>query len=160
MIVRRAIVIAALGLAVLTPRTPALGPLQFYSVTPCRLVDTRNPDGPTGGPILSNGATRSFPALGACGIASGAKAVSLNAAIAFPNGNGFLTLWANGASMPTTSNINFTNGQGVVANGALVKLTYGPNDLVDPTYQINAWASIDGGGQAHLILDVTGYYTQ
>ncbi|HYK41079.1 MAG TPA: hypothetical protein VE007_01740, partial [Thermoanaerobaculia bacterium] len=39
----------------------AAGPFQFYSVTPCRLVDTRNPNGLTGGPALTGQGVRSFP---------------------------------------------------------------------------------------------------
>ena len=38
----------------------AVGPLQFYSVTPCRLADTRGANGVNGGPVLSHGAVRSF----------------------------------------------------------------------------------------------------
>ena len=163
MIARRATVIAVLGLALLAPGTTALGPLQFYSVTPCRLLDTRDPIGPTGGPFLSNGVQRNFPVIGSlarfCGISSEAKAVSVNAAIVTPTGIGYVKLWANNAPFPGTSNINFGTGQSVIANGALVKLTYGPDDnLVDPTHQIAAWASITDGATAHLILDITGYY--
>jgi hypothetical protein len=90
MIARRAIVIAALGLALLATGTTAVGPLQFYTVTPCRLLDTRGPTGPTGGPILSSGVTRTFPVFGSfaqpCGIPSTAKAVSVNAAVISPTG--------------------------------------------------------------------------
>ena len=39
-----------------TPPTP----LQFVSTTPCRVVDTRNPDGPFGGPPIQGGTYRSF----------------------------------------------------------------------------------------------------
>jgi hypothetical protein len=162
MIVRRAIVIAALGLVLFAPGTTAVGPLQFYTVTPCRLLDTRDPTGPTGGPFLSNGVTRAFPVFGSfarpCGIPSTAKGVSINAAIITPTGSGFLSLWANNAPLPITSNINFNSGETVIANGALVKLTYPPNELVDPNYQLAAWASITGGATAHLVVDITGYY--
>jgi hypothetical protein len=162
MIARRAIVIAALGLALLATGTTAVGPLQFYTVTPCRLLDTRGPTGPTGGPVLSSGVTRTFPVFGSfaqpCGIPSTAKAVSVNAAIITPSGGGFITLWANNAPRPTTSNINFSSTETVIANGALLKLTYPPSELVDPNYQIAAWASVTGGATTHLVLDVTGYY--
>lgn len=35
-------------------------PMQYVPVTPCRVVDTRNPDGPFGGPPLQGGTQRSF----------------------------------------------------------------------------------------------------
>ena len=165
MIVRRAIVIAALALALLAPGTTAVGPMQFFSVTPCRLLDTRDPAGPTGQPALSSGVKRAFPVFGSfarpCGIASTAKAISVNAAIITPGGGGFLTLYPNNPSNPNppaTSNINFNAGETVIANGALVKLTYPPSELVDPNYQLAAWASIGGTGIAHLVVDITGYY--
>ena len=58
------------------------GPFQFYSITPCRLVDTRGPVGPTGGPILAGNVVRSFPIVGGtCGIPATAKAAVLNVVI-------------------------------------------------------------------------------
>ncbi|MGH9367048.1 MAG: S8 family peptidase, partial [Thermoanaerobaculia bacterium] len=44
------------------------GPKSFYTVTPCRAVDTRNASGPLGGPALSAGGTRTFALAGQCGI--------------------------------------------------------------------------------------------
>ncbi len=37
--------------------------LAFYPLTPCRVADTRNPDGSLGGPYLSGGHERDFPVL-------------------------------------------------------------------------------------------------
>jgi hypothetical protein len=39
-------------------------PLSFYTVTPCRLADTRNANGPLGGPALQPGAVRPFTLTG------------------------------------------------------------------------------------------------
>lgn len=139
----------------------AAGPLQFYSVAPCRLADTRElPNGPTKGPALASSITRSFPVFGPyarpCGVPTTAKAVALNAAITQPTNYGFLVLWANNAPVPSTSTINF-NPNDTIANGALVKLTYPPSELVDPNYQLNTQAYV-AGGTVHLILDIVGYY--
>ena len=35
--------------------------LQFVAIAPCRLVDTRNPNGTFGGPAIQGGVPRSFP---------------------------------------------------------------------------------------------------
>ena len=35
--------------------------LAFYTVTPCRIADTRNATGPFGGPSLIGNGTRTFP---------------------------------------------------------------------------------------------------
>jgi hypothetical protein len=38
-----------------------VGPIQFHTVTPCRVADTREPPGPSGGPPLFGGGFREFP---------------------------------------------------------------------------------------------------
>ena len=54
--------------------------LQFVAVTPCRLVDTRNANGPFGGPPISGGTSRNFaiPQQPTCNIPTTAAAYSLN----------------------------------------------------------------------------------
>ena len=44
------------------------GPLQYFAVTPCRVVDTRNANGTNGGPILTENSQRDFRIRGNCGI--------------------------------------------------------------------------------------------
>src|SRR4029077_187725 len=50
---------------------------HFYTVTPCRVADTRSPVGPYGGPSLVAGADRTFVFGGQCGIPPTAVAVAL-----------------------------------------------------------------------------------
>jgi len=59
---------------------PAGEAVQFYGVTPCRLVDTRNAPGALGGPALAaaGGSDRAFILTGVCGIPAGATSVSPN----------------------------------------------------------------------------------
>jgi len=65
--------------------------LAFYPVTPCRVADTRNANGPQGGPSLGAASSRSFPVQGICNIPSTAQAYSLNIT-AVPDGDlGYLT---------------------------------------------------------------------
>jgi hypothetical protein len=52
-------------------------PFRFYTVPPCRVADTRLPNGTYGGPALAAGSSRSFPMTGACGIPATARSVSL-----------------------------------------------------------------------------------
>lgn len=41
----------------------------FYPITPCRLVDTRQPNGPLGGPVMNANTTRAFPLMSSsCGM--------------------------------------------------------------------------------------------
>src|SRR5271157_4301247 len=79
--------------------------LAFYPLPPCRVADTRNPNGWLGGPYLQGGHDRDFPILDAtsCNIPSGAQAYSLNFT-AVPRGAlGYLTVWPAGQARPTVS---------------------------------------------------------
>src|SRR5262245_59258995 len=94
------------------------GALNFYTVTPCRIADTRNAAGPFGGPRLEANETRSFavPSSG-CGTPSDARAYSLNATLVPPAPVGFLTLWGSGTP-PGVSNLNSYDGA-IVAVAAI-----------------------------------------
>jgi hypothetical protein len=86
-------------------------PCQFFSVTPCRVVDTRNAVGPTGGPAMASGSTRSFPVAGQCGIPATAKTVALNMTLVSPSQDGFVTIWPFNTAMPGMSTINAAAGE-------------------------------------------------
>ena len=123
------------------------GPYQYYSITPCRVVDTRNPAGTNGGPSLST-TPRSFQIRGNCGVPSTAKAVSLNVTIANASSSSWLTIWPSGSAQPFVSTINFDQNSAALANGAIVGLSSNTTDL--------SVANAVGG--VHVILDVTGYF--
>jgi hypothetical protein len=128
----------------------AAGPLQFYSVSPCRVVDTRGATGLTGGPPMAAFQTRNFPMRGLCGIASTAVAVSLNVTVVQPTASGYLTLWPSGTAQPTVSTINFVPSD-VLANGAIVPLAGAPSSSEIAVFN-------GAGGSTNVILDVTGYF--
>jgi hypothetical protein len=120
----------------------------FYTVTPCRVIDTRDPDGPFGGPPLSAGANRSFALVGRCDIPAGAKSVSLNLTVTQPASAGFLAVHPGGTPFSGTASINYRGGQ-TRSNNTIVPLgTAG--DVVVTCGQ--------GSGTVHLILDVNGYF--
>ena len=97
--------------------TPGSETLQFYPLTPCRIVDTRN--GQNGG-SLQAGVERDYPITGSCGVPAGAKAYSFNVtAIPAPGGLDYLTVWPQGEQRPDVSTLNDHSGT-VVANAAIV----------------------------------------
>jgi hypothetical protein len=147
----RSILIVVAATVLTASLATAAGPLQFYSVTPCRVVDTRNPNGLTGGPQMAAFQVRHFPMRGRCGIASGAVAVSLNVTVVTPASTGYLTLWPSGSAQPVVSTINFTPADQALANGAIVPLA---------TVVGSSEVAVFNGSPAatHLILDVTGYF--
>jgi DNA-binding beta-propeller fold protein YncE len=122
--------------------------LQFYPLTPCRIVDTRNPPGDLGGPYLSAGVPRSFPLLEATScFPSGVNpsAYSLNFT-ALPHGSlGYLTVWPTGENRPVVSTINAPTGTNT-ANAAIVPAGTGE--------AVSVFASGDTG----LLIDVNGYF--
>jgi uncharacterized delta-60 repeat protein len=119
---------------------------RFVPVTPCRVVDTRNPSGPFGGPSLTGGATRAFVIpSGVCGIPATARAYSLNVTVVPYGFLGYLTLWPTGASQPLVSTLNAYDGQ-ATANAAIMP--------AGTSGSISAYATND----TDLILDINGYF--
>ncbi len=95
---------------------------MFYPVTPCRVADTRNPNGPLGGPYIAGGQERDFPILAStCGIPATAQAYSLNfTAVPYNGGKlDYLTVWPTGQSKPVVSTLNNPTAT-IVANAAIV----------------------------------------
>jgi hypothetical protein len=127
---------------------PGAGSLNFYTVNPCRVADTRNATGPLGGPIMNAGSARTFPLpTGACGLPVNSGAYSLNVTVAPPAFMGFLTAWPTGQAQPTTSTLNDAKGI-VTANAAIIPAgTAGGLDV----FVLN---------QTHVIIDVNGYFGQ
>ncbi len=131
------------------PPTPTPAPRKFFTVTPCRVLDTRNAESLLGGPPLGASSDRTFVITGQCGIPSSAKAVSLNVVVVNPTGGpGFVTLTAGGATQPAVSTLNYGVGK-TRANNALVPL--GP--LGEMTVRCE-----QGTGAADLVVDVNGYF--
>jgi hypothetical protein len=124
------------------------GPLQYFSVTPCRVVDTRNANGTNGGPILTENSSRDFRIRGNCGIPTTAKAVVMNIAVTQASTTSFLSAWPSGTAQPSASIINFNASQPALSNGAIVGLSTNTNDLS----VFNRW------GTVHVIIDVNGYF--
>ena len=119
--------------------------LDFYTVAPCRVLDTRSSS-----PLLS-GLTGRIQVAGICGIPSSAKSVAINVTAVAPTGQGYVTLWPADAAMPVASVINFMPGL-VRSNNAILRLaTDGGGDL-------SVAASVAGSGTVHLVVDVTGYF--
>src|SRR5262245_24573080 len=66
--------------------------LRFYTLTPCRLADTRGPAGDFGGPALTSGTSRSFTAANRCGVPADAAALYVNATAIEPTDQGYIAL--------------------------------------------------------------------
>jgi uncharacterized repeat protein (TIGR01451 family) len=117
----------------------------FYTVTPCRLVDTRTSAQP-----LQPGQEKTFVLAGPpCGVPVGAQALSVNLTVTAPTAPGNLRLYPSDVGAPLVSTINFVAGQ-TRANNAIVA------GAADGSVAIKVLNS--SAGTVHLILDVNGYF--
>jgi hypothetical protein len=123
---------------------------HFIAIAPCRVVDTRRPDGLHGGPILTGGVPRAFNIpSGPCAGIPAASAYSFNIAVtgSAPGSAHFLTAWPAGIPQPLIATLNFNGGQ-TVSNAALVP--------ADGTGTVEIYASTN----THVILDINGYIAE
>jgi hypothetical protein len=148
-----ALALGTIGLTVAPAE--AAGPFSLFSVSPCRIVDTRNPPGPTGGPALAANTARNFPITGFCGVPSSATAVVMNITVTQPTDFGDLRISPAGAPVPLASAINWVASDFAVANGAIVPMgSDGSGNNVTVTCDMH----IGSTGHVHFIVDVTGYF--
>jgi len=121
----------------------------LYVFTPCRLIDTRNPAGPAGGPRLEAGQTRTVAARGNCGIPTDATAIAVNVTVPAPAAGGYLTTFPGpaGAARPFASTLNFMQG-----------LTRANNAII--TLGADGSLNVYNGSPAPIdfIIDVNGYF--
>jgi bacillolysin len=118
---------------------------DFYTLTPCRVFDTR-----TSTPLAS-GVPRSFAVAGTCGIPASAKAVSVNVTVVNATSQGNVTLFPGGVGKPGTSSVNFAGGT-TRANNAILVLA------PDGTGSLQGSAFVLGSGTVDVLLDVNGYF--
>ena len=124
--------------------------LNYFTLAPCRVVDTRDLGAPIGGPVLDGQQTRTFAITGGCGIPATARALSVNVAVTQPTSGGNVRLFPEGQAVPTVSTINYSAGQ-TRADNAVVVLN-GANG------SLSAFVAQPLATTVHLIIDVNGYF--
>ena len=123
----------------------------FTPVPPCRVADTR-----VVGPRLA-ASDRTFTVIdpgpasqggnpSGCGIPASAVAVVLSVHAVAPSGPGYLRVWPAGEPQPNATLVNYSGAS--MTNSATVPLS--PSGEVTVRHL--------GGGDTHLVLDVTGFY--
>ncbi|HVT16972.1 MAG TPA: LamG-like jellyroll fold domain-containing protein [Thermoanaerobaculia bacterium] len=123
--------------------------LDFFTLTPCRVIDTRRPAGPLGGPPLAPFSQRIFTVTETCGIPPSARALAVNFTVVSPAAGGDASLFPGNAFFFGASMISFSSGQTRATNGIVSLATDGTGSL----------GFINGSsGSVHLVLDVSGYF--
>ncbi len=135
---------AANGLPTPAPTaTPSSGNVAFQSITPVRLVDTRDAFGAS---RLAGQVSKRIQITGRGAVPAGASAISANFTVTGTAGAGYLTVWNCSATRPVVATLNFAAGE-TVPNGATVPL--------DSTGGICVYSPV----ATDLVVDVNGYYS-
>jgi len=121
---------------------------SFYTVPPCRLIDTRNANGPYAGPAMVANVSRTFVFAGRCRTSPTAGAISINVTVTAATAAGNVVAAPGGIALPNTSTANYGAGQ-TRANNAIVGTGAG-GDIVLLCKQPS--------GTAQVIVDVNGYF--
>jgi len=122
---------------------------DLFTISPCRLLDTRNANGPLGGPILGVMAQRTFTAVGHCGIPSTAKAIVVNITSVNPAAAGYLATFPGNAFPLGTTDVSF-QPLTVRANNAIIGLATDSTG----TFGIQNGST----GTTNVVVDVVGYF--
>jgi hypothetical protein len=119
---------------------PGTGGLSLYNLSPCRVLDTRQPKGslPFSGELDVN-----VTASG-CATPPAAEAYVFNATVVPPGPLGYLTLWPQGGSEPLVSTLNAVDGA-ITSNMAIVSTT-------------NGSIAAEPSSPTQLVLDVFGCF--
>jgi len=139
--------------------------LGYFTVEPCRVVDTRKIGASPGTPMLGD-ETRTFRmrdtslayqggAAGGCGIPSEALAAMVNITAVAPSGGGFFTVWAHPLPRPLVSTLNYgaVPSLPALANGIAIPICDTRTDPCLADFEVFNRLST-----THLVVDVVGYF--
>jgi ELWxxDGT repeat protein len=124
-------------------------PARLHTIVPCRVGDSRDPAGPSGGTPLGAGGTLVFQVTGRCGIPPTAISVAANVTVVTPSAAGSLSVFA-GVPVPTGP------GEVSFAAGKTRALHLLPNLGTAGTLSVRP--SMPPGTDTHVVLDVSGYF--
>lgn len=125
---------------------------DYYTVTPCRLLDTRTQEG--GNAPVSSGTDRVLDvvAITQCGVSPLATAVVINVTVTQTTAGGHLIVYpADLQQPPVSSTLNFGPNM-TRANNAIVALSADGKLKLRPV--------MSPSGSAHLVVDVMGFFVE
>jgi uncharacterized repeat protein (TIGR01451 family) len=128
----------------------SLAGFRFYTVAPCRALDTRDPAGTYGGPALSAGGTRTFPLAGRCAIPSNAKAVAINVTVVGGPTPGTLIVYPSSLALaPNTSVLTFLAGDVLASSAWIAAAQDGTSGIAIKNTSTSP---------ANVLVDVVGFF--
>jgi hypothetical protein len=141
---------SALARLSLRPAGPAGS--DFYTVAPCRVLDTRAGSALQGPGDAAHAAR--FEIAGHCDVPVEASAVALTVTVVAPTQTGYVAVYADGQAGASVADaiVSFAAGQ-TRANNAIVALGDG-----QVAVELSPSFSLDDG--THLVIDVVGYFRE
>ena len=119
----------------------------YFTVTPCRVFDSRLP---ANAPSLPGLIDRPIQVVGKCGIPAGASAISINATV---------------TNATVGGDLEISRGDEILPDPATTRVSYQPNKTRanNGVVQLASWASqspadLGCGHHVDLILDVNGFF--
>jgi len=143
-----------------SPSFPSPVSTRFVPITPCRIADTRNANGPFGGPTMPGQTARDFVIPNsACAIPATATAYSLNVAVVPTKALGYLTAWPTGQPQPQvatlTSDGRIKSNAAIIPSGANGAISLFVTDSTDVVLDINGYFIPSNSASALAFYPVT-----
>jgi PKD repeat protein len=124
----------------------AATPTDFYTISPCRAYDSRS------GSALASGSNTVVNVLAsACGIPSNARVVVGNLTVVSPTGQGYISVYPGNYPQPVSATETFNSGT-TLANSVVLPLATDGSGTLDFSLLVG------NNGNAHVVLDVSGYF--
>ena len=129
--------------------TPDATGATYHALTPARILDSRYGTGLSG--TFSSHVARTFTVIGRGGVPTNATAITGNLTVTQQTSLGFIFVGPVALNDPTSSTLNFPLGDD---RANAVTVTLGTGGTLSATYAAPTY-----GPTAHVIFDVTGYFT-
>jgi len=121
---------------------------RFHALAPIRALDSRSPMSSWAAPLAAgNGNVKALPIAAGSNVPGNVAATVMNVTATGGSANSFITVFPNGTSVPTSSNLNFAGGQ-TIPNLVVVKVGGGGQA-----------AFFNAVGSVHVVADVVGYFS-
>jgi hypothetical protein len=127
-------------------------PAKFYTLEPCRLIDTRAVDAPSFGANT----TRLFSVSGKCGIPADAVAVALALTAVNSTDTGDFRIYPANSSPPLASALNFP-GNKVRSGNAVIGIGPAPIAPANGVFVL-CDMPVSSNGTVDLVVDVYGFF--
>ncbi len=126
--------------------TPPATPRHFYTLTPCRVLDTRS-----GGTPLQSNTPALHQVAGLCGVPATATAVAFNVTVVGATAPVSVQVYPGDQAPPATNVVSAAPGYSTRAAAAVIP-------LAPSTGTVAVLPSFQAPGQMNLLLDVSGYF--